>query len=156
MLLSHVEEVMSGIICAIRGGPASQPTIEKAIALAQETGLPLHFLYVVNLDFLSHTSSSRVHTISQEMHQMGEFILLTAQDAAAAQHITAQGVVRHGSVGKEIVSLCHELVADYLVLGQPRVEREESVFDQDRLAQFIKRTEKQTGTKVVLSEGGNT
>ena len=47
---------MPGILCAVRGGPASQPTIAKAIALAQETGLPLYFLYVVNLDFLSLVS----------------------------------------------------------------------------------------------------
>ncbi|RMF49572.1 MAG: universal stress protein, partial [Anaerolineae bacterium] len=47
---------MSAIVCAIRGGPASQPTIRRAIALALETSLPLHFLYVVNLDFLSSTS----------------------------------------------------------------------------------------------------
>ena len=50
---------MPGIVCAVRGGPASQPTIEKAIALALETGLPLCFLYVVNLDFLSQTPTSR-------------------------------------------------------------------------------------------------
>jgi hypothetical protein len=68
---------MTGIICAIRGGPASQPTIARSIALAQETSLPLHFLYVVNLDFLTRTSLSRVHVIAQEMQQMGEFILLT-------------------------------------------------------------------------------
>lgn len=27
---------MSGIVCAIRGGPASQITIDKAVALASE------------------------------------------------------------------------------------------------------------------------
>lgn len=146
---------MSGIVCAIRGGPDSQPTIAQAIALAKETGLPLYFLYVVNLDFLSHTSSSRVHTISRDMHQMGEFILLTAQSTAAARGVEAQGLVRHGSVREEIIGLCHELAADYLVLGRPRVQREESVFSHDLLARFIERTEQQTGAKVVLSDGGS-
>jgi nucleotide-binding universal stress UspA family protein len=154
VLLGQVEEHVSGIICAIRGGPNSQPTIARAIALAQETGLSLHFLYVVNLDFLSHTTSSRVHTISQEMHQMGEFILLTAQSAAAAQGVTAQGLVRQGNVREEIIALCHELAADYLVVGQPQVGREESVFTQELLARFIERIEKQTGAVVVLSDGG--
>ncbi len=64
---------MSGIVCAVRGGPDSQPTISKAIAWAKETELPLYFLYVVNLDFLTHTSSSRVHTVTQQIEQMGEF-----------------------------------------------------------------------------------
>jgi nucleotide-binding universal stress UspA family protein len=147
---------MSGIVCAIRGGPDSQATIMRAIALAKDTNLPLHFLYVVNLDFLSHTTSSRVHTISEQMHQMGEFILLTAQTSAASQGVTAQGVVRYGNVGDEIVGLCHELGADYLVLGRPRFQHEESLFNQALLAQFIERTEAQTGTKVVLPDGGGT
>lgn len=144
---------MSGIVCAVRGGPDSQPTIARAIALAREADLPLYFLYVVNLDFLSHTSSSRVHTISQEMHQMGEFILLTAESSAAAQGVTAQGVVRHGNVEQEIIGLCHELAADYLVLGRPQAQREESLFTHDLMAQFIERTEEQTGARVVLTDG---
>jgi nucleotide-binding universal stress UspA family protein len=144
---------MPGIVCAIRGGPASQSTIVKAIALARETGLPLYFLYVVNLDFLSQTPTSRVHTISQEMHQMGEFILLMARERSARQGISAEGVVRHGSVGEELIGLCHELEADYLVLGKPRVEQEDAVFTQDQLREFAARTEEQAGATVVFPEG---
>ena len=141
---------MSGIVCAIRGGPDSRDTIAEAITLAKETGLPLHFLYVVNLDFLSHTSSSRVQTISEQMRQMGEFILLAAQSSAAAQGVTAQGVTRQGDVGEEIVALCKEIGADYLVLGRPQSRQEENVFTQELLAKFIARIEEQTGAKVVL------
>jgi nucleotide-binding universal stress UspA family protein len=144
---------MSGIVCAIRGGPDSQVTIAEAIALARETGLPLYFLYVVNLDFMSHTTSTRVHTISEEMHQMGEFILLAAQAQASAQGITAEGVVRRGSVAQEIVALCLDLAARYLVLGRPQFQKEESVFTKDLLAQFIRETEEQTGAKVVMPGG---
>ena len=143
---------MSAIVAAIRGGPDSTPTIAAAIELARETGLPLYFLYVVNLDFLTHTSSTRVHTISQEMHQMGEFILLSAQANAEAQGVSAEGIVRHGNVGEEIVDVSHELDADYLVLGQPKLQQEESVFTQDLLRQFITQTEEQTGATVVLPE----
>jgi nucleotide-binding universal stress UspA family protein len=143
---------MSGIVCAIRGGPDSKATIAEAIDLAEGTGLSLYFLYVVNLDFLAHTSSSRVHTISDQMHQMGDFILLSAQDSAAARGLTAQGVVRHGHVGEEIIRLCHELEADYLVLGRPKVQREDTLFTQELLRGFIQRTEEQTGAKVILPE----
>jgi nucleotide-binding universal stress UspA family protein len=143
---------MSGIVCAVRGGPASQPTIARAIELAQETGLPLSFLYVVNLDFLLRTTSSRVHTISEQMSQMGEFILLSAQDTAARRGVEAEGVIRHGNVSEEIIRVCHELAADYLVLGRPRLEQEEPVFTRERLHQFAARTEEQTGAKVVFPE----
>jgi nucleotide-binding universal stress UspA family protein len=144
---------MPGIVCAVRGGPASQPTLAKAIALARETSLPLCFLYVVNLDFLSQTPTSRVHTISQEMHEMGEFILLMAQEACEREGVTAQGVVRHGSVSEEVIDLCHELEADYLVMGLPGLGHEDSVFTHDLLREFAARTEAQTGAKVVFPEG---
>jgi len=146
---------MSGIVCAVRGGPNSRPTIDRAVHLAQETGLVLHFLYVVNLDFLTHTTSTRVRTISQEMHQMGEFILLSAQSRAESEGVTAQTEIRQGNVGQEIVDLCRDLDADYVVMGRPQIEQEESLFTQERLQAFIQDAEEQTGAKVVLPEGGS-
>jgi len=147
---------MSGIVCAIRGGPGSQPTIAKAITLAKETKLSLHFMYVVNLEFLTQTSSSRVHAISEEMREMGEFILLTAQSAASEQGVTAQGVIRQGKVREAIVDLCHEMNADYLVIGRPNVGRENSLFTHELLAKFIEKTEQETGAQVVMPEDNTT
>lgn len=141
---------MTGIICAVRGGPASKPTIAQAITLAVETQLPLHFLFIVNLDFLTHTSSSRTHTVSEQMDQMGEFILLAAQESAAAQGVKAIGEIRHGDVMEQITQCCHEIEADYLVLGRPRTEKEANVFTHDLLAEFTTRIEQQTGAKVVV------
>ncbi len=143
---------MSGIVCAVRGGPDSQPTIQRAIALAKETGLPLFFLYVVNLDFLDSTNRSRTHTISKEMAQMGEFILLMAQSKAEAQGITAQSAIKHGQVTDEIATQCHEVDAGYLVIGQPQFEKEDNVFTAARHAAFIQHIETQTGAKVILPE----
>jgi nucleotide-binding universal stress UspA family protein len=145
---------MSGIICAIRGGPHSKTTITRAIDLAKETGLTLYFLYIVNLEFLSHTSSSRIHTIMEEMQQMGEFILLSAQAAAAAKQIEAQCITRHGGVREEMIRLCREIDADYLVLGQPRIERDDTHFTSQMLETFIERTEQETGAQIVLAEEG--
>jgi nucleotide-binding universal stress UspA family protein len=143
---------MSGIVCAIRGGPHSRVTITRAIDLAKETSLPLSFLYVVNLEFLSHTISSRVHTIQEEMQQMGEFILLTAQASAEESGIKSQGIIRNGKVREELIRLCHELKTDYLVLGQPKIEREDSLFSQEMLKQFVEKTERETGARVILAD----
>jgi nucleotide-binding universal stress UspA family protein len=144
---------MPGIVCAIRGGPASRPTIDKSIQLAVETGLPLYFLYVVNLDFLSHTASSRTHLISKEMYEMGEFILLTAQTEAQSKGIDAQGIVRKGIIRDEIVALCQEMNADYVVLGIPRLQSEkENVFTEDRMDRFGQRIEEESGAKIVLAD----
>ena len=146
---------MSGIVCAIRGGPSSRRTIDRAVVLAEETGLTLHFLYVVNLDFLTRTVTSRIRTISTEMRQMGESILFAAKARAANQGATAQTVVRQGDVLEEISKLCHELSAEYLVLGQPGGEEEGNVFTQDQQARFRERIEKETGASVILSEGSS-
>jgi hypothetical protein len=81
---------------------------------------------------------------------MGEFILLMAQEKSARHGISAERVVRHGSVGEELIGLCHELEANYLVLGRPEVEREDTVFTQELLCEFVERTEAQTGATVVF------
>jgi nucleotide-binding universal stress UspA family protein len=147
---------VSGIVCAIRGGPASRLTIEKGIELAKDRDLPLYFLYIVNIDFLDHTIISRVSTISQQMEQMGEFIMTSAQANAMLKGIKAQGLVRHGNITDEISKACHEIQADYLVVGRPKLQREDSLFTQDLLADFIKRVEEQTGAKVILTETSET
>ena len=143
---------MSGIVCAIRGGPASRPTIAKSIQLALETGLPLYFLYVVNLEFLSRTSSSRVNRLSKEMHAMGDFILLTAQAQAESQGIKADGIVRHGNVGDEIIALCKERKTDFVVLGKPKGQQDENVFTHDQISKFGQRIERESGAKIVLAD----
>jgi nucleotide-binding universal stress UspA family protein len=143
---------MSGVVCAIRGGPSSQRTIERAIGLAKETKLPLYFLYVVNLDFLAHTESSRTRMISSEMHEMGEFILCNAQTKAEDEKVHAERVVRHGAVTEEIIALAKEIEADYIILGQPEGADTEDVFTLERLNQFSERLSEESGARVIITE----
>jgi len=143
---------MSGIICAIRGGPASQPTIDYAIQLAKETDQDVNFLYVINIDFLDRTESSRVHTISVEMEHMGEFILLLACDGGKSHGIKCVGVVRHGNISDEIIQLATELDAKHVVLGRPRGDGSEDVFTQERLGSLREKIEEETGAEVILIE----
>jgi RNase H-fold protein (predicted Holliday junction resolvase) len=86
------------------------------------------------------------------MKQMGEFILLAAQTAAAENGIEAEGVVRHGNVADEIVNLCDELDADYAVLGQPGSAEETNSFAMQQFKDLVERIEA-TGTKVILIQG---
>lgn len=143
---------MSGIICAIRGGTASQSTMTKAIRTAQETDLPLYFLYVVNVDFLMQTVHTRIQTVSEELRKLGEFILLTAQTKAEAAGVSAEGVLREGNVAEEIINLGHELSADYVILGRPRHIEDENVFTHDRLSEFGQHIEQETGATVIFAE----
>jgi nucleotide-binding universal stress UspA family protein len=145
---------MSGILCAIRGGPASRGPIELGIQLAKQTGERLHFLFVVNLDFLKMTETSRTQVLSAEMRGLGEFILLTAQATADKSGVIAEGSVRQGDVMEEIVTLAKELEVSHIVLGRPRLEEQPSVFTPDRLQSFVRFLEDETGSKVLLAEPG--
>jgi len=144
---------MSGIVCAIRGGPLSQPTIHQAIATAVQHQISIYFLYVVNLDFLEHTEQSRTQVIQQEMRAMGEFICLKAQIEAKREGVQADIVVREGNVIEEIVALCHEVNADYVILGRPQGEHATNIFDLERLEKFGQTLETQTGVTVIYSQG---
>jgi nucleotide-binding universal stress UspA family protein len=145
---------MSGIVCAIRGGASSRPTINRAVTTAKETGLPLYFLYVLNLDFLMRAGQSRTQTISEEMHELGEFILLAAQAQAKAHDVTAEAVIREGHVvADEIIGLCREVAAEYVILGRPLGTKEANVFTHEQLDQFGRHIEQETGTIVIYAEG---
>ncbi len=145
---------MSGILCPIRGGPGSKGAIELGIQLAKQTGEHIHFLYIVNLDFLNLTVTSRTHVLSAEMRGMGEFILLTARATAEEAGVVADCTVRQGDVREEIVNLAKEIEATHVILGRPQQEEEENIFTSDRLDDFIQRLEEETGSKVMLTEAG--
>lgn len=141
---------MPGIVCAVRGGPASLVTIKKAVEFANEQSLPLIFVYVVNIEFLSYTASSRVRTITHEMRQMGDFILLIAEEKALDMGITAKGVVRQGKVGEEIIAVCREFGADYAIMGKPKGREERDIFTHERMYRLSQRIEAESGAKVIL------
>jgi nucleotide-binding universal stress UspA family protein len=145
---------MPGILCAIRGGPSSQPTISSAIQLAQDTGETIHFIYVVNLDFLTHSSSSKTNHISQEISEMGEFILLSAQEQAAAVGVESQGIIREGRVVDEIVNYCQEQNPLFVILGRPEEEGESNILSQERLQAFADRITEACQAQVIFSQQG--
>jgi nucleotide-binding universal stress UspA family protein len=144
---------MGGILCPIRGGPGSQGAIATGITLAKEKKETLHFLYVVNLDFLNLTERGRTQVIAEEMRGMGEFILLRAQAMAQKEGVDAQWTVRQGDVREEIIAQSCEIQASHIILGRPK-EEEENVFTMERLQAFVQHCEAETGAKVVLAEPG--
>ena len=144
---------MSEIICALRGGPDSRATIRRALTLAQETSLPLHFLYVVSRDLVPDTTSCSANTVKERLRQMGSSMVLVAQAIANSHDIPARSAVRYGCVEDEIAGLCQDVNASYLVLSQPHDHRETSVFTPDRLVRFRARIEREAGVELVLAEG---
>lgn len=142
---------MAGILCAIRGGPASQSTIEASINLAKETGETIYFLYVINLDFLTHTTSSRTDRIYEDMRSMGEFILIDAQDKAHRLGAKAETVIADGNVIKQIIAAAADKDASYVVLGTPSSENENNLFVRNKSQAVADRIRSETRAEVVFS-----
>lgn len=142
---------MPGILCAIRGGPSSQPTITTSIQLARDNQETIYYLYVVNLDFLTRTSSSKTNHISKEIEEMGEFILLGAQEQAKEEGVEAEGIIRDGKVVEEIISCCEELSPTYVVLGRPQEDRENNLLTLERLQAFAERIEEACQAQVIYA-----
>ncbi len=136
---------MGKILCATRGGEASYRTQDAAIELARERGDELLFLYVVDLHFLDKTAAPIVVDVGQEVGKMGEFLLLMAQERAAAQGVKAHTIRREGSVREELKNAAREQEVALVVLGKPGDA--ESVFQLADLEAFAAEIESETGVE---------
>lgn len=143
---------MESILCPVRGGPASQPTIQRAVDLARNTGYRLVFLYIVNLDFMSATATSRSHVIKEELAELGQFILETARIKAEEAGVQAEGLIREGQVQEQIILAAKELRARYVVLGAPRGREEKDVFTRHLLEEFAQHIAADSEAEVIFAE----
>lgn len=136
---------MGKILCATRGGEASYRTQDKAIALAQERGDELLFLYVANIHFLDKTHAPIVVDVEQEMVKMGEFLLLMAQERAAEQGVPASTLCLKGEMREELKKVARQEAVSLVVLGRPAGD--ESVFQLASLQTFANQLEDEIGVE---------
>jgi nucleotide-binding universal stress UspA family protein len=139
---------MGKILCATRGGEASYRTQDAAIALSKERGVELVFLYVADYHFLDKMAAPIVVDVENEVVKMGEFLLLMAQERAAAQGVTARVIVRQGRLRAELVAVAEELEVDMIVLGRPLARHRQAVFDDTALKAFAAGLQAVTGAEV--------
>jgi nucleotide-binding universal stress UspA family protein len=137
---------MTKILCATRGGEGSQRTQEAAIALAEERGGELIFLFVVDVSFLDRLSAPIVVDVEQRLEDMGRFEMVRAEERAHAQGVAAQGVVRRGRLRSELIEAARDLGVDLIVLGRPAGHS--SVFEEETLKAFASALEQETGIEV--------
>ncbi len=105
------------ILCPTRGGEASVPNQERAIAIAKERGSDLLFLYVSNIEFLGLTAVPKLIDFEAEMDEMGEFMLTMAQERAEAKGVRAMTHVHRGDFNEVLVDVIHEFQINTVVLG---------------------------------------
>ena len=138
---------MGKILCATRGGEASYRTQNAAIALAQERGDELLFLYVVDIGFLDKTASAvRPDVVATELENLGQFLLLMAQERAEEQNVKASYILRRGDLREELKAAAQLPGVVLVVLGKPAGD--ESAFVPASLKTFATEIEDETGTPV--------
>jgi nucleotide-binding universal stress UspA family protein len=141
---------MGLVLCATRGGEASIPTQQKAIALAKEKGYALAFLYVADSSFLNKTAAAVVVDVDEELVNMGEFLLTMAVERASEKGVSAEAVIRTGIVREVLPQVSNELGATLIVLGRPAGES--SPFRESEFEKFIAWLQEETDATIVVHE----
>lgn len=108
---------MTTILCPTRGGEASYPNQDGAIALALKRQAGLIFMYVYNVQFLNMISSPVLADLEEEMDELGEFLLAMAQERAENRGIKADAVVRHGDFTQALLDAIREYNVDTVTMG---------------------------------------
>jgi len=130
---------MTKILCAIRGGEASQRIQDIGIELAKERGEEIVFLYVVNTEFINTASAALRESVTLEMEKLGDFLLLMAQERAKKQDVVAEPLLRHGYLQEEFETAASEPDISTVLLGKPGEEGNFSMESLEAIAAEIKK-----------------
>jgi len=138
---------MGVILCATRGGEASLETQDAAIALAKQAGDELIFIYVYDVEFLTHANYAlREDLVADELNRMAEFLMTMAVDRAKAQGLSSRSVVREGEFRAELLSALQEEQARLLILGRPG--EDDGRFALELLSELARRLQEESGIPV--------
>lgn len=105
------------LLCPTRGGRASYPNQDRAIAIAKARGADILFLYVSNIQFLGMTALPVVVDIETELEEMGEFMLAMAQERAEKGGVHAEALVESGIFQDVLREVINERPVTAVVLG---------------------------------------
>jgi nucleotide-binding universal stress UspA family protein len=137
-------ELMGKILCATRGGEASLLTQQAAIELAKQNGDELVFVYIYDVEFLSHARYVlRSDVVEDAMDNMAEFLMTMAVERAGKAGVTARYIIRHGQIDEQLIEAAIDEKATLVVLGKPADD--EGRFDAERLAELVARLREATG-----------
>jgi nucleotide-binding universal stress UspA family protein len=143
---------MAMILCPTRGGEASYPNQDRAIAIAEERSAGLLFLYVANVSFLDRFASPLLVDVETELEEMGEFLLAMAQERAEKAGVKAQTEVRRGRFRYAIRDVIELYDINSLVLGTAVGQTGVTTFDYVKeVSQWIL---KETGIEVIIVHQG--
>lgn len=111
---------MSLILYPTRGADPTHRNQKFVIDMARERGADLLFLYVADVQFLEHFASPvRADIVQAELEELGEFLLVMAQERAEKAAVHAGIEVRHGTFSHALQDAIEEHDVTTVVLGRP-------------------------------------
>jgi nucleotide-binding universal stress UspA family protein len=140
------------ILCPTRGGEASFPNQDRAIAIAKENETGILFLYVSNVQFLGLTAYPVVVDIQTELEEMGEFMLAMAEERAEKAGVRAQSAVRSGVFRQELKEVIREHEIETVVMG--RSAGRSGVVTEEFLENLIEEVIRDTGVEFIVVDQG--
>ena len=144
---------MPTILRPTRGGEASVPNQDRAIAIAKERGADLLFLYVSNIRFLNRVASAVLVDVEAELDELGEFLLAMAQERAEKVGVRAKTITRRGAFRPALEGIIkeHEEITT-VVLGTGTGGT--GVLPSGYLEDLAQRLVSEPGIEVILVDGG--
>lgn len=143
---------MTTILRPTRGGHASYPNQDRAIAIAKERGADLLFLYVSNVRFLDRVASPVLVDVETELEELGEFLLAMAQERAEKAGVRAEAVVRRGEFRQALEEVIREYEVATVVLGSAAGGT--SVTPPGYLEDLVQAILAETGVEVIVVHEG--
>ena len=141
------------ILCPTRGGTASYPNQDRAIAIAKERGSELLFLYITNVQFLDHTPLAKTVDLETEMDEMGEFLLTMAVERAEKEGVNASMIVRRGLFRDVISEMINEFEIACVVLGSSSGST--GVIAEVYIHDLMDTVSAETGVEFIVVDQGN-
>jgi nucleotide-binding universal stress UspA family protein len=115
---------MATVLYPTRGGDSTHRNQDWACTLARERGARLVFLYVSNVSFLDRLGgTARIEILEEELDELGEFLLVMAQERAERNGVESERVVRHGQFRLALAEVIEEYEVTTLVLGRPAQDK---------------------------------
>ncbi|MGW8319696.1 MAG: universal stress protein [Candidatus Promineifilaceae bacterium] len=144
---------MTAILYPTRAGDVTHRNQDRVIALAKERQAKLIFLYVSNVRFLDHIASPvPLDLVEEELDELGEFVLIMAQERAEKAGLAAEAVIRRGGFRDALKSVIGEYEVTTVVLGLPAEET--AITTVDYIHDVADMLRDETGVEVLIIDQG--
>ena len=141
------------ILCLTRGGEASYPNQDGAIAIAKDQDEELLFLYITSVQFLDYSAAPKVVDIESELDEMGEFLLVMAQERARKAGVMADILVRRGNFSEVLKDVVQEYPIETVILGSSTGDT--GVITEEYISEITEEISREYDVEFIILMDGN-